>query len=223
MTARARTLGDERVTAPDSDVRNGPVGARYLQPTAELRKLWLLAEIQRDPHITQQQLAARLGVAPSMVNGYIDELAAKGHLVKAGSSPRRMEYRITEEGARVKDEGFVLYMWDLIQMYRGAKLEIRRRFQTLSRSGVRRVVFYGAGNACEVAAIAAEGTGMAVVGIVDDDPAKHGMLLHGVRVAPPDAIRTLRPDAVIVTSIVFRDRIVAKARAVDPAVPILTL
>lgn len=210
-------------SAPQSPAPAGPVAARYLHPTAELRKLWLLAEVHRDPGVSQQELAVRLGVTPAMVNAYIAELAEKGLLVKSGPTPRRMEYRITPEGVRVKDEGFVLYMWDLIQMYRGAKLELRRRFQALSRRGVRRVVFYGAGNACEVAAIAAEGTGIEIVGIVDDDPAKQDKYLHGVRVSAPEAIPALRPDAVIVTSIVFREQITAKARVLAPAVPVLQL
>lgn len=200
-----------------------PKRGRYLHPTAELRKLWLLGEVQRDPAISQQELGRRIGVAPAMVNNYINELVKRGYLLKLGPTPHRMEYRITEEGIRAKEENDVLYMWDLIQMYRRAKLEIRRRFQALSRGGLRRVVFYGAGNACEVAAIASEGTDLEIVGIVDDDPAKHGQVLQGFSVRDPEAIHELRPDAVIVTSIVYKDEIIAKIRSMAPGLKVLTL
>lgn len=73
--------------------------------------------------------------------------------------------------------------------------------------GARRVAFYGAGDVMEVAYPIALATGLDVVAIVDDAPAKHGHRRWGLEVGPPAAALDASPDALVITTFVHADEI----------------
>jgi hypothetical protein len=85
----------------------------------------------------------------------------------------------------------------------------------LMQRGVRRVVFYGAGEVMELAALAAGSLGLSVAAVVDDDTGKQGTVRYGLSVLDPAAsgtyhgqLRQVRPgeDGGAIT-IVISDRI----------------
>ncbi|GAG76522.1 unnamed protein product [marine sediment metagenome] len=62
----------------------------------------------------------------------------------------------------------------------------------------------------EVAYITMQEIPLDLIGIIDDDPAKQGKRLFGFTIQNPNVISELRPDAIIVTSIMYKDEIVKK-------------
>jgi FlaA1/EpsC-like NDP-sugar epimerase len=77
---------------------------------------------------------------------------------------------------------------------------INQRLTEIHKKGLKRVVFYGAGEVMEVALPLAETAGLNVVGLVDDDPNKHGGRRGGMTVRPPGSIRDLGADAILITT-----------------------
>jgi DNA-binding MarR family transcriptional regulator len=63
----------------------------------------LLAAIARDPGSSQQQLASRLGLLPSRVVTFVDELEGRGLLRRTRNSVDRRQYalHLTGEGEQV--------------------------------------------------------------------------------------------------------------------------
>jgi hypothetical protein len=49
--------------------------------------------------------------------------------------------------------------------------------------------------------------GFDVMGVVDSDPLRQGMNYNGVVVLPPDALKDMHPDAIIITSLSHREEI----------------
>ncbi len=78
--------------------------SRFAERVAEVRLTppltGLLAAIARDPGSSQQQLATRLGLLPSRVVSFVDELADRGLVRRERSSADRRQYalHLTEDG-----------------------------------------------------------------------------------------------------------------------------
>ena len=114
---------------------------------------------------------------------------------------RPFAYRVTDDGERYQRKlSLEHYSWVLGSLRR-LEQRIRSTLCELQHRGVRRVVFYGAGDVMEATCRVASGVGLQVVGVVDDDPAKHGLRKGGLVVEPASAINDLEPDAVLITTL----------------------
>jgi DNA-binding MarR family transcriptional regulator len=184
--------------------------ARYLEPSPRLRELQLMELLADRPESSQSALAERVGLTPARVNAYIRIFAERGHLVAEHKS-RGMAYRLTAEGRKCLAYHQVSYRAELVRLTRSARVRFREFFRELGDAGVRSVVLYGAGETGEVVLDALFGCAEpAVLAVLDDDPAKQGGTLHGVRVLPPAALDGLGADAVVVTSVARGDEIRAR-------------
>lgn len=59
----------------------------------------------------------------------------------------------------------------------------------------------------EVAYITLHETSLELIGIVDDDPNKQGKKMFGFAIGNPKDLKYLNPDAIVITSIRFKDEI----------------
>ena len=64
----------------------------------------------------------------------------------------------------------------------------------------------------EVAVICLSGTNLELVGIVDDSNAKQGKKMLNFVIESPEIIKKAGPDAVLVTSIRYKDKILDKLK-----------
>src|SRR6266568_1847278 len=137
----------------------------------ELRHL-LIAELQRNTHVSQRILARRLGVGVGTVNRLISDLTESGYVEVFNRSVRPFAYRVTSNGQRfhrrLSDEVFSTALANV----RRLEERIRATLAGLQSRGVRRLVFYGAGAVMEITSRLAVEMGLAVLGIVDDDGQK---------------------------------------------------
>lgn len=165
---------------------------------AELR---ILDEIGRCGHVSQRELAERVGLALGAVNRHLGKLLGAGYIQVLDRQVRPFAYRLTGEGQRHREMLRHRHYKGALQEFRMVEDRIRDRLAALAQTGVRRVVFYGAGELMEVAGRVGRMLGLEVAGVVDDDVAKHGLIIDGHAVAPPDAIAGFSPDAVVITTI----------------------
>ncbi|MGQ9628983.1 MAG: winged helix-turn-helix transcriptional regulator [bacterium] len=188
---------------------------RFLQPTPDLRELWILLEIERDKGVTQNKLAQVVGVVPAMVNGYIKKLAQEGCILCAGENRRKMTYHITEKGVKRRAELLAEYNVEAIKLYKRTKESFAERLCQYYNDGMRRIILYGAGETAEVAFNAARAIGFEVVGVVDGDPRKHGEEFAGRTIMDPIVIESMKPDGVIVASFRYQAEIYDKVAGLE--------
>lgn len=175
---------------PDHAVPNG----------ADLRELKALEQIERDPHITQRQLASELGVALGVANACVRTLVRKGLVKVRGESNRSITYHLTKEGAVRKAALALVWTNNTINDYVAARSRIRRQMESLAQRGIARVVLLGADEAAELVALVAPHAGVAIAAAVDLGAGRIADVLAGVPVvnlgnAPLDSV-----DAAIVAS-----------------------
>ena len=162
-------------------------------------QLGVLDALSGGRHISQRAVGRRLGIAASRVNRIIGALVAAGR-VEVDDSARPFAYRLTPIGRDYHRR--LAYHQDrsVVQRFRAMQARIGWRLQDLRDQGVHRLVFYGAGRVMEVTLPLARGLGFEVVGIVDDDPDKHGMIRGAIEVKGPETVRKLLPADILITT-----------------------
>lgn len=174
--------------------------------------------------LTLQQAESRDGLAIDSANdalldqrtlaGYVADLESRGLLDRAErDGVRRLQ--LTEAGRRRLHFLIVDFAGELAGLQLAARELLRRSLIPLALDGIRRVAFYPFGETAEAAFTAMDGLDFDLVAIVDDAPTKQQVRFHHLRVQPPAILETIVPDAVIVTTAVFQDRIVARLESMS--------
>lgn len=151
-------------------------------------------------HVSQRRVAETLGMAAARVNRIIRALVEGGRVEVVDQAVRPYAYRLTRGGRAYLQELNYGHYESVVGRFREVEERIRTRLMEIRRSGVERVVFYGAGEIMEAACPLALDVGLKVVGVVDDDPNKQGTEKCEIMVDPPAAMSRLKPDAVVITT-----------------------
>jgi DNA-binding MarR family transcriptional regulator len=180
---------------------------KFLKPTEQLRNLQLLEEISQDSSISQRKLSSRLGVALGVTNACLKKMVKKGHIKVKGINHKRIAYYLTPQGFTEKTRLAYHFLHYTVSYYINLKKEITSKLNQIISKGHRRILFYGAGEVMEVALVCLHETNLELLGIIDDSPDKQGRKIFNYTIQSAEAIRTLRPDIILVTSIKYQDRI----------------
>ena len=174
--------------------------------------------------LTLQQAASREGLSVDSatdalldqrtLGGYVADLEARALLERRGGTGGA-RLGLTESGRRRLHYLIVDVVREMSTLNESARELLRQSLIPLALDGVRRVAFYPFGETAEASFTAMDGLGFELVAIVDDAPSKQDLRFHHLRVSRPDVLKALAPDAVIVTTAVFQDRIVARLEAME--------
>ncbi len=110
-----------------------------------------------------------------------------------------------------------------IHHYSRLKAMIGEKFLEMASQGVKRVVFYGVSEEMEVAYVTLQGTNMELVAIVDDNDGVKGKNVFGRKAEDPGEIGRLETDAILITSILDRDRILKSLKKRRQKVKLFTI
>ena len=163
-------------------------------------------------------------MAPSQVNRRIRELLDQDMIRVVDDSVRPYAYLLTPRGKGYRRRLLHHRFHAVVDGYQELRDHIRGRLQELTGKGMRRLVFYGAGDVLEAVLPVAEAEQVEVVALVDDDPTKQGTRKGSVAIREPEAIPDLGADAVLITTFRHSEAIRARmARGLSAAVPVLEL
>jgi hypothetical protein len=115
-----------------------------------------------------------MGIALGLTNLLVRRLVRKGWVRIIRIKPNRVRYLLTPTGMAEKARMSRLALQNSIRFYVEARDRIRERFVALSRElpgdgpAAKRIVFYGSGEVAEVGYVCLQGTGLELVGVVDD-------------------------------------------------------
>jgi len=128
------------------------------------RFLDLLNAIEGTERLTQRDIASKLQISLGQANALIHTGMDKGWVDCKGST----HYHLTDTGREERYRLMVHRMKNTVDWYRDTQQRIRENYARLEASGVRRVVFYGAGEVAEVAYSLLDGLSLEMIGVVDD-------------------------------------------------------
>jgi len=179
------------------------------------RELQLLNEIETSEAVTQRGLSKRLDIALGLTNLYLKRLVKKGYVKVVNIQKNRIRYLITPQGIAEKSRLTYEYLQYSLQLYQRARAILRARFYALAAQGRKRIVFYGVGEAAELAYLCAREIDLELVGVVDADHAGSRFLDHTV--LDPTMLPKLEYDCVVVTS--FGDGEASRRRLEELGIP----
>jgi DNA-binding MarR family transcriptional regulator len=140
----------------------------------------ILTEIEAGNRLSQRSLSRDMGIALGLTNLLVRHLVHKGWVRIIRIKPNRVRYLLTPAGMAEKARMSRVALQNSIRFYVDGRDRIRERFATLSRElpgdghgfddspAAKRIVFYGSGEVAEVGYVCLQGTGLQLVGVVDD-------------------------------------------------------
>ena len=182
-------------------------GLKFLKHSPLLKRLLILAAIEKNSQLSQNNLAKEVGLTSSMVNNYMRELSKKNLITIKGETNRTMSYNLTSQGLKEKMTLLIAYTIETTGLYQYAKLEFARKLQKFYEEGIHTAVLFGAGETAEILHNASKSLNLKIIGIVDNDSSKQGKPFGNMVIQPPDIIVQLKPHGVIIASIARQDEI----------------
>jgi predicted transcriptional regulator len=184
--------------------------------------LLVLEALDGAGHVPQRRVAENVGMATSRVNRIIRELLKRGVVRVVDDAVRPYAYTLTETGRVYLRELSYQDYAAVAARFRQVQGRIGRRLAALRAEGLERVVCYGAGEILELVRPLAESRGLRVVGVVDDDPARHGRR-DGFEVRGPDSLDGTDADAVVITTLRHAGEIRARLIAAPGSMKVIEL
>jgi len=165
----------------------------------DLRTLKILERVNNNDTPSQRDLSRDLNISLGLVNSVIKRLAQKGYF-KIGHLPNnRIRYTLTPRGVAEKSRLTHANIQYCFEFYRDVRKKLEDLYAELETQGVRRIIFYGAGELAEIAYISLQQSSIELVAVVDDD--RVGKKFMQFTIAHADRIEFVRFDRIIITSI----------------------
>ncbi|MBN2386574.1 MAG: winged helix-turn-helix transcriptional regulator [Anaerolineales bacterium] len=127
------------------------------------RQLALLETIERDPDVTQANLATQLGVAVGTVNWHLKRLVAKGYVKLKRAERKKFRYIITPEGIALRARLTMDYIEQQFLLYRNTRQRVKEHIARIQRAGHDRVRLVGEGDVADICRLTCMEQGIAIV------------------------------------------------------------
>jgi len=166
-----------------------------------MRELNLLQELEKNPIVSQRELSHKFGIALGVTNACLKRMTRRGWIRIVGLNHHRIGYYLTPKGFAEKTR-LVLHLFNwTVQHYSTLKEIIGKRLLEMQNEGVERIVFYGISDEMEIAYVTLQGLTVKLVGIVEDEEKINKKEVFGFELKGVNQIETLKPDAVLITSL----------------------
>lgn len=177
-----------------------PSNSEFLAPTMKFRRLSILMAIHNSPEISQKRIGQITHLSSSMVNNYMKKLKQDGAMTIAGNTNRTQSYHLTPAGDNELMSLLIDYSAEIIRLYGDAKREVAKRLSKVHLKGIRTVALFGVAETAEVVYAAIKKGPLVVKAIFDSDKRKQGQPFNGLIIQPPELLKGIDVDAVVITS-----------------------
>ena len=171
------------------------------------RELTVLDAVARDQHITQRNLAAKLGIALGLTNIYLKRLIRKGYIKCINVQSNRLLYLITPQGIAEKSRLTYEFMDYSLHLYREVRQHLSEVLRPCKDDGAQRIAVYGTGEAAELAYLSLREQGLEPVAIF---AAEAGGTFLGMPIRGLDECATVAFDRLIVATLDKPDALIAQ-------------
>ncbi len=113
-------------------------------------ELSLLEKIEKDPDVTQADLATQLGVAVGTVNWHLKRLISKGYIKVMRAERRKLRYIITPEGLAKRAMLAVDYIEQQFLLYRRIRGKVTEILNGLKAQGIHQVRINNQGDVADI-------------------------------------------------------------------------
>jgi DNA-binding MarR family transcriptional regulator len=184
------------------------------KPSESMRDLQFLEELEKTPNLSQRELSNKFGVALGVTNACLKRMIRRGWIRLTKVPPRRIGYYLTLQGFAEKARLSMTFLTYNIHHYAKLKAMIAERFLEMASQGVKRVVFWGVSDEMEIAYVILQGFDMELIAIVNGNGEEKQQDVLGRKAENPDIIENITADAILITSILAKDKILRNAKRI---------
>ena len=167
------------------------------------RDMQLLHEIAQTPHVTQRDLAKRIGVALGLTNLMLRRLSDKGYIKIVNANKSRIGYQITSLGALEKSRLTGEFIRSSLSLYSRIRHLLREELSSLKKARDGRVVLCGTDELAEIASLTIQQMGLHLVAILSPSQDRSDFLGHPIR--KPWELEPQEYDCVVLVSMTDYD------------------
>jgi predicted transcriptional regulator len=99
----------------------------FFKPNRLLRELLLLIGFEKNPTMSQHDIARVAGISSSMAHNYIKNFTAEGFITVHGKTNRTMRYLVSDTGKEHIQTLLSRYTEEVVHLYALAKQEIEKK------------------------------------------------------------------------------------------------
>lgn len=155
----------------------------FLKETEIYRDLRVLEEIEKNPKVSQRELADNLGVALGIANACIHTLVRKGMIKIRGDNNRSVTYHLTKKGLLHKSVLAIEWTKNTVEFYWQARQHIAHMLKLLAQHGPHQLLLLGADEQVEIATIVAHEAGVEIKGVIKREKTYFKDMVGGIPVA----------------------------------------
>ena len=178
----------------------------FKQSSATREDLGLLAvmeALEDQEQVTQRELSSKTGLNLKKVNYCLHRLLEKGHVKfqRALNNPdkRAYLYILTPSGMKAKSRLTYGFLKFTLQFYSRVESKLRRSVRQMQEAGVEKLVLCGVSEAARIVLEQVEGSGIDVVGILDED--FQGTDFSGTPVLDESGMKRIECDGILITAL----------------------
>lgn len=191
---------------------------KYFKPTMLYKEYMILDMVEKNPKITQREIATYLGVAVSMINDHLEEFEKIGLIKKKKYSTKTVEYLITKKGTEKKKVLNIGYLNSTKDLYFQAKENFEKFLAQVKDKGFNNILLYGAGEVAEMllhTIMTSKTNEVHVLAVIDDDLNKIGSKIGNYVIIPKESIRDFDHDGILISTYTRKDEIKSKLLSID--------
>lgn len=191
---------------------------QYFKPTILYKEYMILDMVEKNPKITQREIATHLGVAVSMVNDHLEVFEKKGLIKRKKYSTKTVEYFVTKKGTERRKVLNIGYLNATKELYFQAKDTFEKFLAQVKEKGFTNILLYGAGEVAEMilhAIMTSKTNEVNVLAVIDDDLNKIGQKVGNYVIIPRESIREFEHDGILISTYTKKDVIKEKLLMID--------
>lgn len=191
---------------------------QYFKPTILYKEYMILDMVEKNPKITQREIATHLGVAVSMINDHLEVFEKKGLIKRKKYSTKTVEYFVTKKGSERRKVLNIGYLNATKELYFQAKDTFEKFLAQVKEKGFTNILLYGAGEVAEMilhAIMTSRTNEVHVLAVIDDDLTKIGQSIGSYTIIPRESIREFEHDGILIATYNKKDVIKEKLLTID--------
>lgn len=183
---------------------------QYFKPTILYKEYMILDMVEKNPKITQREIATHLGVAVSMINDHLEVFEKKGLIKRKKYSTKTVEYFVTKKGTERRKVLNIGYLNATKELYFQAKDTFEKFLAQIKEKGFTNILLYGAGEVAEMilhAIMTSKTNEVNVLAVIDDDLSKVGQKIGSYTIIPRESIREFEHEGILISTYTRKDEI----------------
>lgn len=182
----------------------------FFKPTFLFKEYMILDMIEKNPNITQREMAKVIGIAVSMINDHVDQYEKDKLIKRKKHSTKNVEYFITKKGTERRKLLNIWYLKSSHEIYLSAKDNISVFLNQIIDKGFKKILLYGAGEVAEIILGVMNDDNnipLEVVAVIDDNKNRQGEKLVNLPIITLDEIDKYDYDGIMISSYTHHESI----------------